>query len=673
MSRFGWGGDQWFDDNGKPLSRGKLYFYEIGTVRPKPTYSDAAQTIENTWPVVLDASGRQGDIFFTSAAKIFIRDDQGVLIDTADAVYPVPPVAGGGGDAEGVAIKAVYESVAQMVEDTTLVVGAFVETAGYTEPGDKGHNQFQIVAGESFTPDGGSVIDLDNGLQAVGLFPLGTVNVAQFGTEDDDVAVAAAIAYCATNGVRFIGIDRDIVLTEIPDEFYNVIPIGSGSMSGAFRRWVYPDRTFNQRTGWIIPELHLSQFKTTAASGTPKVVFFGDSLLTYNADALGRQNTLASMIETKFAREYPGVTIDFVNRAIGGQAWEEALTVATRTTEVWYTDDMRDWIDYVEDQTPDVVVVNLGMNRPGIYTPENIEDFVAHLATWTPVPDILFCTGLVPTLEPDPEWDPYALEGPQRARDNVSGHIRTFCLAESYGFIDVNRVDNITRDGFDIFDTYLKRAATDVDVSGTGGNYISGIEGYGYKFSGEITGTTAEITDVFDGTNGTLTALIGNQNQGPNLVFIRNLGTGVFTLDFYDGVTGGGNYYLRVTTTENIPTADFTLILEVRGNVFMMRLQDSATTRDVVRINTLRTMGADFEMRIGYAEDNFLVGPFSTVTFDTAIPELYLPTLTNDEIWGISVESTDTQLPYGSNGVNHPTSIGANAIYGKALDDVTFR
>jgi len=85
-TRYGWGGDQWFDDNGRPLAGGKLYFYLSGTVTDKGTYSDEDESILNTNPVILDAAGRQGDIFFTGQAKVVITDANGVQIDVTDPV-----------------------------------------------------------------------------------------------------------------------------------------------------------------------------------------------------------------------------------------------------------------------------------------------------------------------------------------------------------------------------------------------------------------------------------------------------------------------------------------------------------------------------------------------------------------------------------------------------------
>jgi hypothetical protein len=84
--RYGIGGQQYFDNNGEPLSAGKLYFYETGTTTAKDTYSDSDETVANTNPVILDAAGRQGDIFFSGFAKIVIKDSDGAQIDVTDPI-----------------------------------------------------------------------------------------------------------------------------------------------------------------------------------------------------------------------------------------------------------------------------------------------------------------------------------------------------------------------------------------------------------------------------------------------------------------------------------------------------------------------------------------------------------------------------------------------------------
>lgn len=77
---------QFFDNNGDPLSGGKLYFYDTGTTDAKNTYSDSAETTPNANPVVLDAYGVPGDIWFTGTAKVVLKDANDVTLRTMDPV-----------------------------------------------------------------------------------------------------------------------------------------------------------------------------------------------------------------------------------------------------------------------------------------------------------------------------------------------------------------------------------------------------------------------------------------------------------------------------------------------------------------------------------------------------------------------------------------------------------
>ena len=86
MGRLNTVGVQYFDDNGDPLIRGKLNFYETGTSTPKNTYQEDAETTANTNPVILTAAGRQPDIFYTGDAKIVLTDADDVQIEVRDPV-----------------------------------------------------------------------------------------------------------------------------------------------------------------------------------------------------------------------------------------------------------------------------------------------------------------------------------------------------------------------------------------------------------------------------------------------------------------------------------------------------------------------------------------------------------------------------------------------------------
>jgi hypothetical protein len=62
-------GDQLFDNAGKMLEGGKLFYYTAATSNLRTTYSNAAGTIPNTNPVVLDGYGRlQETVYFDDGA-----------------------------------------------------------------------------------------------------------------------------------------------------------------------------------------------------------------------------------------------------------------------------------------------------------------------------------------------------------------------------------------------------------------------------------------------------------------------------------------------------------------------------------------------------------------------------------------------------------------------------
>ncbi len=84
--------EQFFDDDGNPLSGGKLHFTVSGTNdTDKDTFADALGTTPNTNPVILDAAGRCPSAFGTGTFRVTLYDSDDVLISQRDSV------SGGGG------------------------------------------------------------------------------------------------------------------------------------------------------------------------------------------------------------------------------------------------------------------------------------------------------------------------------------------------------------------------------------------------------------------------------------------------------------------------------------------------------------------------------------------------------------------------------------------------
>jgi hypothetical protein len=91
LSIFGGVGAQFFDNNGNPLSGGKIYTYEAGTTTPLVTYTSSTGITAHTNPIVLNAAGRVpsgGEIWVIAATlyKFVLETSTGVLIATYDNV-----------------------------------------------------------------------------------------------------------------------------------------------------------------------------------------------------------------------------------------------------------------------------------------------------------------------------------------------------------------------------------------------------------------------------------------------------------------------------------------------------------------------------------------------------------------------------------------------------------
>jgi hypothetical protein len=89
LSIFGGVGAQFFDNNGNPLSGGKIYTYEAGTTTPLATYTSGTGVTAHTNPIVLDSAGRVpgGEIWNQlQLYKFVLETSAGVLIATYDNV-----------------------------------------------------------------------------------------------------------------------------------------------------------------------------------------------------------------------------------------------------------------------------------------------------------------------------------------------------------------------------------------------------------------------------------------------------------------------------------------------------------------------------------------------------------------------------------------------------------
>lgn len=197
-----------------PSNGAELFFFETGTSTPKDTYSDAAATTPNSNPVIADSDGVFPDIYITGAYKVQLKNTNGVQQWEAD---PVVEFAKESTITDAVPLNdkryspkfatiAAMTAASPVALDGVVVVpavGMIMAVQDYATGSNSGVLLGEVVAAATGTPDGGSFIDLDNGLQWKQIFNSGQISVKAFGatgdgTTDDTAAVNATGDYCDT-------------------------------------------------------------------------------------------------------------------------------------------------------------------------------------------------------------------------------------------------------------------------------------------------------------------------------------------------------------------------------------------------------------------------------------------------------------------------------------------
>jgi len=90
LSVFGGVGAQFFDNNGVPLTGGKIFSYQAGTTTPLATYTSSSGAVAHTNPIILDSAGRVpsgGEIWVAlQLYKFVLKTSADVTIATYDNV-----------------------------------------------------------------------------------------------------------------------------------------------------------------------------------------------------------------------------------------------------------------------------------------------------------------------------------------------------------------------------------------------------------------------------------------------------------------------------------------------------------------------------------------------------------------------------------------------------------
>lgn len=201
------------DSNGKPLNGGKLFTYAAGTTTPKATYQDAAGTIANTNPVILNERG-EATVYGSGNYRFILQNSVGATIWDRDNVSSPPSsvdLAGDNGAAlvgwdGGTLADYLRTKNSRIVTSIAALRGVdktkynFCFVTGYYGSGDGGGGQYWYDSTDTTgVDDGGSIIVAADGGRWK-LAETGTISVRQFGAKgdnstDDSVAFQAALNY----------------------------------------------------------------------------------------------------------------------------------------------------------------------------------------------------------------------------------------------------------------------------------------------------------------------------------------------------------------------------------------------------------------------------------------------------------------------------------------------
>jgi len=222
-----------FDDDGTPLTGGKVYFFEAGTSTPKDIFSDFGGTT-HTNPVILDANG-EADIWYgTGLYKVRLDRANDTTRWTVDNVSP------------GGSTTAVLQCVNNIAELRALDADSskIVEVLGYYAPADKGGGLFYWDNTNTDADDAGVTIIPDSSPATgrwVRIFE-GDVSIRDFGAVGDYIA-AGIVNPTPTNNDGFIQAAYDYAFTNelavsVPEgayllsNFLNVRVSTNGEVSG---------------------------------------------------------------------------------------------------------------------------------------------------------------------------------------------------------------------------------------------------------------------------------------------------------------------------------------------------------------------------------------------------------------------------------------------------------
>ena len=484
--------------------------------------------------------------------------------------------------------------------------------------------------------------------------------VAEAFTGIDDTAILqAAINSAIADGHIIVKFNRDYVVTGEILNRQEVIFVGSHSItgSGSYRMRIVRG---DEKSMPVLNGITADQLPAFSLKKSPVVVVVGDSISTSEPNTVDGINSQYAYIKEKITSDNLNKTPVFYNRGVGGQTFYQLNTVASSNFPDWYTNHATPWLDYVASLNPDLVIVSMGMNDGGNnFVAAALTSVIAKIRAFSSKPDVVLVTCPLPSTHPGGSWDAiYGTEAAQEGRDYAAAAVRSAGAFYSVPVIDVNRVFNIVRDGFDITDSHSVDVGSPVAVNG---GYLSPIKCRNWS------ATVVMENRAQYGLAKPLAVKVGPKSN--ELVFIKLNAGNQILLDCFNTT---GSYKQYVMTGQVVPDSPHSIQIEVFNQQIRVFVVGSPVDSEP-KFVPMYVGGGLYTPGIGYYDEVYNSGPISSITsFAYGEHTKYLPSITNNEMWGVGNGSAGTKLPYGGNGINHPTSIGAAAVYKAAIDACDF-
>jgi microcystin-dependent protein len=124
---------QQFDSQARPLSGGKLYFFQTGTSTPQNAFQDTALTIAHPNPLTLDSSGRIPAFYLADGTiKIRLNDINGIPVFAYDGLLVIGPSSGAGASPSVDATTVLATGDIKARYGTAAILTGFVRLNGRT-------------------------------------------------------------------------------------------------------------------------------------------------------------------------------------------------------------------------------------------------------------------------------------------------------------------------------------------------------------------------------------------------------------------------------------------------------------------------------------------------------------------------------------------------------------